>query len=196
MTFRCTAMYLVGWLFSELRYKFYKRRHAYFRAMEEVPTHLKDFSKSCDNEFLLQKLEITATNLPLLLRYEDKNSMRHGVEARLPFLDHRFAETVLSMPGEFKIRDGWTKWIVRRAMEKWLPKEITWRKNKMGFEAPEDIWLARHANEMRKVVLESDLLKAFCDMAKLADCYGKLDKRSRWRLYSVALWAKAFDVSA
>jgi asparagine synthase (glutamine-hydrolysing) len=161
-----------------------------------VPEHLTAFSNACSDEFQIQKLEVTSTNLPLLLRYEDKNSMHHSIEARLPFLDYRFAETVLSMSGDMKIRDGWTKWVVRRAMDRLMPDSITWRKNKMGFEAPEDLWLAKHKDEMRKVVLDSDLLKKFCDMEKLAKCYVGLDKRSRWRLYSVALWAKAFGVSA
>jgi asparagine synthase (glutamine-hydrolysing) len=157
---------------------------------------LAAFSKACSDEFEIQKLEVTSTNLPLLLRYEDKNSMHHSIEARLPFLDYRFAETVLSMSGDMKIRDGWTKWIVRRAMDGRMPDAITWRKNKMGFEAPEDLWLTKHKDEMHKVVLSSDLLKKFCDMDKLAKCYSGLDKRSRWRLYSVALWATAFGVSA
>jgi asparagine synthase (glutamine-hydrolysing) len=190
------AMYLVGGLFAGLRYKFYKYRHSYIKASASTPKHLADFSKACSDEFQIQKLEVTSTNLPLLLRYEDKNSMHHSIEARLPFLDYRFAETVLSLSGDFKIRDGWTKWVVRRAMDGLMPDSITWRKNKMGFEAPEDLWLGRHKQEMQKVVLSSDLLKKFCDMDKLAKCYEKLDKRSRWRLYSVALWASAFGVSA
>ncbi|MEW9679304.1 asparagine synthase (glutamine-hydrolyzing) [Pseudomonas sp. TE50-2] len=189
------AMYLVGGLFSGLRYRFYRHRHAYMKARSSVPEHLTNFSKACADEFKVQKLEVTSTNLPLLLRYEDKNSMHHGVEARLPFLDYRFAETVLSMPGALKIRDGWTKWLVRRAMDGLMPDAITWRKNKLGFEAPEDMWLARHQDDMQKVVLSCDLLKTVCDMGKLARRYHRLDKRSRWRLYSVALWARSFGVS-
>lgn len=190
------AMYLVGGLFAGLRYKFYRHRHSYIKASASVPKHLAAFSKACFDEFQIQKLEVTSTNLPLLLRYEDKNSMHHSIEARLPFLDYRFAETVLSLSGDMKIRDGWTKWVVRKAMDGKMPDAITWRKNKMGFEAPEDLWLAKHKDEMRKVVLDSDLLKSFCDMDKLAKSYVALDKRSRWRLYSVALWATAFGVSA
>ena len=45
----------------------------------------------------MQVLEITETNLPMLLRFEDKNSMRFGIETRLPFLDYRFVELALGL---------------------------------------------------------------------------------------------------
>lgn len=76
-----------------------------------------------------------------LLRYADRNSMAHGREVRLPFLDHKLAEFVFSLPSLFKIRDGWTKWLLRKTMENTLPAEITWRKEKIGFEPPQKNWM-------------------------------------------------------
>jgi asparagine synthase (glutamine-hydrolysing) len=76
-----------------------------------------------------------------LLRYADRNSMAHGREVRLPFLSHELVEFVFSLPANFKIRHGWTKWLLRKTMEKRLPAEITWRTDKTGFEPPQQQWM-------------------------------------------------------
>jgi asparagine synthase (glutamine-hydrolysing) len=76
-----------------------------------------------------------------LLRYADRNSMAHGREVRLPFLNHELVEFVFSLPPHFKIRNGWTKWILRNAMKNILPPEIAWRRDKVGFEPPQKQWM-------------------------------------------------------
>lgn len=76
-----------------------------------------------------------------LLRYADRNSMAHGREVRLPFLDHNLVEFVFSLPSRFKIREGWTKWILRKAMDSRLPAAISRRKDKVGFEPPQQQWM-------------------------------------------------------
>lgn len=190
------AKYIVGALVAPARYAFYKRRHRHFSQHAPMPTALSAFSKSCLDSFRLQKLEIESTNLPVLLRYEDKNSMAHSVEARLPFLDYRLLEMSLSLPDRYKIRDGWSKWILRKAMSERLPEKVVWRKNKFGFEAPEDIWLSKHADEMHRTVMASPLLREMTSAAALEKAMQRLDKRSRWRLYSVALWEQQFNVTA
>ena len=76
-----------------------------------------------------------------LLRYADRNSMAHGREVRLPFLDHELVEFIFSLPANFKIRNGWTKWLLRETMKNKLPDEIVWRKDKTGFEPPQEQWI-------------------------------------------------------
>ena len=76
-----------------------------------------------------------------LLRYADRNSMAHGREVRLPFLSHELVEFVFSLPSQFKIHGGWTKWILRKAFETKLPSETVWRKDKVGFEPPQKSWM-------------------------------------------------------
>ncbi len=194
MNLRNSLMYLVGGLSSPARYWFYRWRHHYLRDPGPLPWFLSAFAREALNEHGLQKLEIESTNLPILLRYEDKNSMAHSIETRLPFLDYRALETALSIPTEHKIRDGWTKWILREAMRDELPESIVWRRNKFGFEAPEQIWLRQHLPEMQRVVAASPLLAVLTDRDKLLASYPRLDLRSRWRLYSVALWEHSFGV--
>ncbi len=76
-----------------------------------------------------------------LLRFADRNSMAHGLEVRLPFLSHELMEFVFSLPASFKMREGWTKWIMRKAFEKRLPDSIIWRSGKVGYEPPQKKWM-------------------------------------------------------
>lgn len=76
-----------------------------------------------------------------LLRYADRNSMAHGREVRLPFLNHHLVDFLFTLPARYKIRQGWTKWLLRKSMENELPQNIVWRKDKIGFEPPQLKWM-------------------------------------------------------
>lgn len=94
---------------------------------------------------------LTGRGLPALLRHADRNSMRFSVESRVPFLTTKFAELLLSMPEEYLIsRNGETKCIFRSAMRGIVPEEILKRRDKIGFETPEQSWLMQIAPELRK----------------------------------------------
>lgn len=80
-----------------------------------------------------------------LLRFADRNSMAHGVEVRLPFLNHQLIEFVFTLPGTIKIHQGYTKWILRNAMHQYLPELIVWNNKKTGFEPPQQIWMEHKA---------------------------------------------------
>ena len=88
-----------------------------------------------------------------LLRYADRNSMAHSREIRLPFLDHELVEFIFSLPANFKIRNGWTKWLLRQTMNDQLPGQIVWRKDKTGFEPPQQQWLSDQ--NIRKLIADS-----------------------------------------
>ena len=98
-----------------------------------------------------------------LLRYADRNSMAHGVEIRLPFLDHQLVEFVFSLPSHYKIREGWTKWLLRRSMKDELPAEIVNRRDKTGFEPPQSVWmqdpkLQEYMHEARRSLINAGIL--------------------------------------
>ena len=76
-----------------------------------------------------------------LLRFADRNSMAHGREVRLPFLNHELVEFIFSLPSRFKIHDGWTKWLLRQSVNKKLPDEIVWKADKVGYEPPQQDWM-------------------------------------------------------
>lgn len=85
--------------------------------------------------------DILGGELQSLLRYCDRNSMAQSREVRLPFLYHELVEFVFSLPPYFKINKGWTKWIMRTAFSDKLPETIAWRKDKIGYEPPQNTWL-------------------------------------------------------
>lgn len=83
---------------------------------------------------------IGSGSLQQLLRYADRNSMAHSREVRLPFLFHELVEFLFTLPADFKIHDGWTKWIMRETFPI-LPDPIRWRKDKIGYEPPQKNWM-------------------------------------------------------
>jgi asparagine synthase (glutamine-hydrolysing) len=86
--------------------------------------------------------DLTRFSLPLLLRYEDRNTMAFGIESRVPFVDHVFVEWLATLPADMRVADGWTKRILRDALAGLLPERVRKRKSKLGFLTPEPSWLA------------------------------------------------------
>jgi asparagine synthase (glutamine-hydrolysing) len=91
--------------------------------------------------------------LPELLRYADRNSMAHSREVRLPFLFHELVEFIFSLPASCKINNGFTKWILRKSMESYLPAEVVWRKGKIGFEPPQKEWM--RDQQVQEMIIEA-----------------------------------------
>jgi asparagine synthase (glutamine-hydrolysing) len=151
---------------------------------------LKENSEKYLNIFDLQLIEIFKTQMPHLLKYEDKNSMRHSIETRLPFIDFNFLETALSLDSSLKIRNGWTKYILRQIVNNLLPKNIVWRKNKFGFEAPTKTWLDLNEKEMKNTIVNSKLLEFIC----IDINFNNLEQKQIWKLYNISKWEEIFNV--
>lgn len=86
--------------------------------------------------------DITRLSLPLLLRYEDRNSMAFGVEARVPFVDHELVEWLIKLPSDMRLYHGWTKRILRESLSDVLPLKVKCRKIKPGSLTPQTKWLS------------------------------------------------------
>ena len=179
----------------KLRLKRLKYKNSFYKSEilnEYESEELRIISESYNDISILQKNEIESSQLPHLLKYEDRNSMANSIESRLPFLDYKLVELSLNTNNSLKIKDGWTKFILRKAAETILPKEIVWRKNKLGFNAPEKTWTKEFENEMIKEIQQSEILNNFIDFKKLY--FKKLDLRTKWRLYNFSAWEKEFKV--
>ena len=99
-----------------------------------------------------------------LLRLADRNSMAHSTEVRLPYLDHQLVEYLFTLPAQYKIHEGWTKWLLRKSAGPLLPPEITWRRDKVGFEPPQKAWMEHPATiesiqEAKKVLVGEGVLQ-------------------------------------
>lgn len=81
------------------------------------------------------------TILPTLLRNYDRDSMAAGVEIRMPFLDYRLVELAFSLDWRSKLHGGWSKSIVRDACADFMPKDVCYRRTKLGFNAPILDWM-------------------------------------------------------
>ena len=137
-----------------------------------------DFIRQFDNTVVLQghqgglKEQLYVNNCVIglnnLLRFADRNSMAFSREMRLPFLDHHLVEFVFSLPNEFKIHEGWTKYVMRIAMEDLLPPEITWRKDKIGYEPPFREWMQ-----------DTDVKDAVADALKNMEQQGIVNKKRK-----------------
>ena len=139
--------------------------------------------------------------LQALLRYEDRNSMAFSIESRLPFLDPRLVEYAFSLPLEAKIQDGWTKAILRKAMEGRLPDAVRLRRDKMGFPTPEDTWLGYDNGKLLERVFDKDLIRRhgilnWSGIRKRISMLGQKSsvrqQRELWRCVSVELWLRMF----
>ena len=99
--------------------------------------------------------------LPLYLRVEDRNSMAHGIEVRLPFLDYRLVSFLFTqVRDEDKINSCWNKSLMREAMKNKIPENVRMRKDKMGFPIPAQTWVNEKLYEFYLEVLTDDSMKS------------------------------------
>jgi asparagine synthase (glutamine-hydrolysing) len=145
--------------------------------------------------------QITATNLPMLLHWEDRNSMAHSIEARVPFLDYRVVEHCMAIADAEKVGGGVSKRALRNAMRGIVPDPVLDRRDKMGFVTAETLWVRRdepilfrsavnEAVKMLPSLLSPKLLERFDEVLA-----GRRPFDHRyWRAISVAYWVRAFDV--
>jgi len=146
---------------------------------------------------------ITQTTLPRLLRYEDRNSMAHSVESRLPFLVPSLAKFALSLPEEFIISPtGISKAVFREAMRGIVPNEILERKDKIGFIEPRQKWWREAASYFENLLSmgEANQLLPFVDFAQMRHEWNgvlaeeKPSTFSMWRGINLLAWTVAFGV--
>lgn len=131
------------------------RANRWFR--QELSSHLPadDFVGMDGRLETSLKRSVERSALPIYLRVEDRNSMAHSVEARLPFLDYRLVSLLFNLPSEWKLRGPLNKFVLREAMQGRIPESVRTRVDKMGFPTPVNKWLAGDLYKPLKDVLSS-----------------------------------------
>lgn len=136
------------------------------------------------------------TLLPALLQVEDRMSMAHGLESRVPLLDDALIEFVATIPANFKLKAGDMKHIFKKSMRKYLPESIQKRTDKMGFPIPFNKWIKNEAKDFIYDVFHSkkarerqliDNKKVFEKIEAESD-FG----RNIWGLLCLELWQTQF----
>lgn len=139
------------------------------------------------------------TYLVELLMKQDQMSMACSIESRVPFLDHLLVEFAAGVPDHMKLRGGTGKYILKRAVEDILPREIVYRK-KMGFPTPLRQWLmdSRAGALIAQLQDRDGLLAPYIDFNYLNGLLsrhqsGLEDATDRiWRLLNLQIWGNIF----
>ncbi|MBL0141395.1 MAG: asparagine synthase (glutamine-hydrolyzing) [Betaproteobacteria bacterium] len=133
------------------------------------------------------------------LNYTDKMGMAHGVEIRVPFLDLEVVRLAASLPLEMKQRGHIGKWILRKAMEHHLPKDIIYRP-KTGFGAPVHSWLNDDLRPLLQDVLTEQAIRrrglfdpaAVCALVEGTQASSVHGSYTLFALLCIELWCRSF----
>ena len=169
--------------------------------VEEPPTPPR--SEPPPLHFALNRVlyeQVVETNLQSTMLHQDRNSMAHSIESRLPYLDHRVVELAFRLPVEWKIHRGERKRVLLEVARRLLPPEITERQDKKAIISSPD-WIDLRAH--RDAVLEASRSQALREcalidskrMARFVDDYfgGRHhDTPAVWRLYTASRWLERF----
>jgi asparagine synthase (glutamine-hydrolysing) len=161
-----------------------------FRINGKVPKTVRDLSTDM----------VFRTNLPMLLRFEDRNSMAHGVEARVPFVDGPLMHFALSLPPEYLLQGDLTKPLLRESVGDFMPTLVLNRRDKIGFQTAERLWFKKDKLRIEVMINEA--------VERLPTLFGATTKQKvmrvldgyesfnniPWRVLSTFFWANAHMV--
>jgi len=162
-----------------------------FNNIEDLPTDKL-------SNFLYNNM--MSTSVQTLLHFEDRNSMASSLESRVPFLDHKLAEFLFSLPPEFKNHKNLGKYIHRRAMEGIVPEEVITRKDKIGYLAPgEHYWMKNEMKPFVSGIFSSPDFKnrGIYNQKLILSKYNNMlagktgDEKLLWNILSLEIWFKS-----
>ncbi|MEN3014801.1 MAG: asparagine synthase (glutamine-hydrolyzing) [bacterium] len=172
----------------------YINRDFYAKNLDRIKLYTDYISSNLNKQLFY----MTFVSLKKLLRYEDRNSMRFGIEARTPFADDiNLINFVFQIPSIYKIHNGYSKYLLRQSMRGLVPKQIIERKDKVGFATPEKSWLLEHKQFFIDLIKQNlNFLNQFLEVKEVIHDYesGKIFSEASfiWRVINLALWAKVF----
>ena len=136
------------------------------------------------------------TLLPALLQVEDRMSMAHGLESRVPLLDHPIVELAATIPSDIKFKDGTMKHVFKQVARPFLPAAIAERQDKMGFPTPLTEWVRGEARDFVRDVFSSAaaLSRPVINARRVLDALEREPQfgRTVWGLLCLELWQQTF----
>lgn len=194
---------------SEFKWNYAKRYIPQFMQMKLKDDVLSNIIKLPKSKSIIgavsnlkkrQILDISKYSVPPLCHYEDRNSMAHSLEIRLPFLDFRLVNFSLNLPNNLKIKNGINKQILRKSMNE-LPSKIRNRFDKKGFTIDEkghqNLYFFKLIKESFKdsalgdlKIIDVDILQK--QILKTSNSKSQLWERDLHRILFAEIWAKKF----
>jgi asparagine synthase (glutamine-hydrolysing) len=195
------AQRYIGWLCyftSDMKRTLYEPSFSAEVASCDSVRLMSDALSGCDSTGLLDRT--LSADVRLYLPYDllvkvDIASMAHGLEARSPFLDHELMEFAACLPVDMKLRGSVSKYCLKKAFEKQLPREILHRR-KMGFGVPLQRWFQHELRQpLQDVLLDSRTIqrgyfrKAAVEQLLHEHMHQRADHSYRlWALFYLELW--------
>ena len=147
------------------------------------------------------RFQICKRGLPSLLRHSDRNSMAHSIESRVPFLTTDIAEFMMSLDEKLLVSPkGETKYLFRKALEKFMPHEIVYRKDKIGYETPEGKWGLALIPRLKDKLKREGFVNPYLNTSALIDMLDEHERKQKvcssdfiWRIYNFIVWYDHFQ---
>lgn len=169
---------------------------------ERIASHARLSRETASSEAAYHRWLISSPGVAHGFEVLDKAAASAGIEPRYPFWDKRLVEFCVALPASEKLQQGWSRSILRRAMDGILPPVVQWRRDKVDFKANLVTGLLRHHRPLLESVLVRDVdgigeyvnlreLAAVCDrMAASPDTARGDEVQFIWRAVSLALWLR------
>jgi asparagine synthase (glutamine-hydrolysing) len=149
-----------------------------------------------------QWADLRVWSLPVLLRYQDRNSMAHGVEARVPMVDHEFVELALTLPEDYFFARGMTKRLLVDGIAERLPPSLRVRRTKLGFDTPQASWMrGRLGKALEDRVARCERLETLVDREQAIQLFKAYRHGAKniphfvlFRLACFATWLDRFQI--
>ncbi|MDD3051124.1 MAG: asparagine synthase (glutamine-hydrolyzing) [Candidatus Cloacimonetes bacterium] len=159
--------------------KMTQNKPSLIRNLLKLPTNISSVNEICLHDIV--------GNLKLLYYYGDKESIAFSVESRLPYIDYRLIDFVLSIPSIYKFHEGWPKYLSRKSFEDKLPGEVVWRKTKHGWSIPDKFWFdSAYKHKVTEKITKSDFTQRV--LSKTDNILGQNSHHFLIRLYNLSLW--------
>lgn len=152
------------------------------------------FNKNFDN---LIYNELRKGQLTHILRYDDRAYMAFSMESRVPFIDYKYLELAVNIEPGTKFRKGYTKYLVRKKMERNLPEEVTWRTNKNGWSSPAERWVERFSKDRLEELFNHPYSGKYFDVQKVKNLYHVNPICKEFEMFlAIEVFMRLFEVEA
>jgi asparagine synthase (glutamine-hydrolysing) len=144
--------------------------------------------------------EFVNTRLKGYLKCEDRCSMWHSVESRTPFAeDTKLIEAGFRIPGTMKIKNGFSKYILREAVSPFIPDSIRLRRDKLGYSTPNNKWITQLKDQFRPYFEQNfegifDKEKLMRNYDSFFDIEGKPENGRTFKFVAFAVWRKVMGI--